>query len=235
MFFDEYPDFFETSETSPRPWRLNLRHEAIFAEHSDLFAGKSVLDIASHDGRWTLAALAAGATHVIGIEARGELVEISRRNLNKYEFDPGRWDFVQGDVFEEMAQQEFRVDTVLCLGFFYHTLRHSELWMRMRECHPAAIVIDTLIEPRNDGAFIRVATEHVARQGNAVQDPLTHGDRVLVGKPSKRALRRMARAYGYDLAGYSDWERLLRNHPDADGVGDYRDGRRITAVYRVAN
>ena len=56
-FFDAYPRFFETSQTSTQPWRLNLRHEAIFGDNAAAFPGARVLDIASHDGRWSLAAL----------------------------------------------------------------------------------------------------------------------------------------------------------------------------------
>src|SRR4051795_7628198 len=73
-FFERFPRFYETSETSSFPWRLNLRHEAIFGEDGDLFAGARVLDVASHDGRWSLAALEAGAASVLGIEARPDLV-----------------------------------------------------------------------------------------------------------------------------------------------------------------
>ena len=56
-FFDQYPRFYETSETFAYPSRLNLRHEAIFAENTDIFEGRRVLDIASHGGRWSFAAL----------------------------------------------------------------------------------------------------------------------------------------------------------------------------------
>src|SRR6476661_8939613 len=70
MFFDKYPRFYETSQTTATRGRLNLRYEAIFAENRDIFAGAKVLDIASHDGRWSLAALECGAASVIGIEAR---------------------------------------------------------------------------------------------------------------------------------------------------------------------
>ena len=68
--FDEFPRFYETSETFAYPNRLNLRHEAIFGENKEVFEGQRVLDIASHDGRWSFAALKAGATSVVGIEGR---------------------------------------------------------------------------------------------------------------------------------------------------------------------
>src|SRR3990170_6442773 len=56
-FFDQFPRFYETSQTFAYPSRLNLRHEAIFGENQDIFEGRRVLDIASHDGRWSFASL----------------------------------------------------------------------------------------------------------------------------------------------------------------------------------
>jgi len=78
-FFDQYPRFYDTSETFAYPSRLNLRHEAIFGENTDIFEGRRVLDIASHDGRWSFAALQAGAASVVGIEGRPELVASAGR------------------------------------------------------------------------------------------------------------------------------------------------------------
>src|SRR4249919_1385884 len=78
MFFDDYPRFAETSRTAASMDRLNLRYEAIFAENRDILDGARVLDIASHDGRWSLAALATGARSVVGVEARPGLVANAR-------------------------------------------------------------------------------------------------------------------------------------------------------------
>lgn len=69
-FFDPYAQFLTTSATSASPSRLNARHAAIIQGNLELFRGKRVLDIASHDGRWSFAALHAGAKHVTGIEIR---------------------------------------------------------------------------------------------------------------------------------------------------------------------
>ena len=45
----------------------------------------------------------------------------------------------------------------------------------------------------------------------------------------------MGKAYGYHLATLSDWEGLLRDNPQADGVGDYREGRRVTALVEATS
>jgi predicted nicotinamide N-methyase len=229
-FFDKFPQFYATSETSSSPWRLNLRHEAIITQHRSLFAGARVLDIASHDGRWSLAALEAGAASVVGIEARPELVDHAEVNLRIAGVDPSRYEFVRGDVFEVLARGEIRVDVVLCLGFLYHTLRYGELLTRIRDTGARHLVIDTEIH-RNPNRIIRLADEHIDRQGNAVADEYTYGTTVVTGRPSLSALRFLCGAHGFTMAGLSDWAGLLRDNPEADRVHDYRRGRRITARF----
>lgn len=230
-FFDGYPRFFETSETSAQPWRLNLRYEAIFGEHRAAFAGARVLDIASHDGRWTLAALRTGAVHVTGIEAKPELVAEAAANLGEYGVEPATIDLRTGDVFQVLALDPPQVDVVLCLGFFYHTLRYVELWKRIAQCSPRTVLIDTLVYQGSDDALVRITDEPVTRQGNAVADDFSSEHTVVTGRPTVRAMKVMARAYGYDLTGFSDWSALLRDNPGADGIGDYRAGRRVTVRF----
>ncbi len=46
MFFDENPEFLETSTTASDKERLNLRHLAIIEENADILRGSSVIDIA---------------------------------------------------------------------------------------------------------------------------------------------------------------------------------------------
>src|ERR671915_725288 len=104
MFFDAFPRFYESSNTGAYRGRLNLRYEAIFGENQDLFPGARVIDIASHDGRWSLAALKAGAAEVTGIEAREDLVRAALDNVGHYYNDTGRYEFIAGDVFEIMSE-----------------------------------------------------------------------------------------------------------------------------------
>ena len=147
-FFDDYPRFYETSRTTPYRDRLNLRYEAIFAENRDVFAGARVLDIASHDGRWSLAALKTGASHVVGIEARPELVANAEATFEHYGIVRDQYRFVAGDIFEAVADVDMRFDVVLCLGFLYHTLRYNELMSKISRLRPHHLIIDTEVIPR---------------------------------------------------------------------------------------
>ena len=49
---------------------MNERYEALFASNRDIFDGARVLDLATHDGRYSFAALKTGAAHVTGVEVR---------------------------------------------------------------------------------------------------------------------------------------------------------------------
>jgi 23S rRNA G2069 N7-methylase RlmK/C1962 C5-methylase RlmI len=99
-FFDQYDEFYATSRVGSHPNRMNRLYKAIIEANIDVIRGRTVLDIASHNGRWTFAALMAGARHVIGVEPRVHPVDAARRTLSRYGISENRYTFVLGDVFE---------------------------------------------------------------------------------------------------------------------------------------
>lgn len=193
-----------------------------------LFAGARVLDIASHDGRWSLAALEAGASHVTGVEARPDLVGNAEATFVVEGIEPTRYAFVTGDVFDVLAEPA-SYDLVLCLGFFYHTLRHLELLGRIRQTGARHVIIDTEVH-QSPERIMRIGMERTERQGNAVADLYTV-DRVVTGRPTLPALNLMLESQGFELDRVSDWDGLLRDNPAATGINDYRTGRRLTVTY----
>jgi len=228
-FFEKFPIFYLTSSTAATTARLNLRYEAIFGENRDIVAGASVLDLASHDGRWSLAALATGARSVTGIEARPELVKAATANLGAYGYREDRVRFVTGDVHEVMSRQDLAADVVLCLGFLYHTLRYNELLHEIRRTGARYLIIDTF-SPHMKGPVpnVNVLIEDADEEGKAAADSYTDGSSVLVGRPNLAAIRTMLGAYGYRVERLSDWDGLLRDNPGTDNCGDYANGSRIT-------
>jgi hypothetical protein len=228
-FFEQFPRFYVTSSTAPTTARLNLRYEAIVGENRDIFAGASVLDLASHDGRWSLAALATGARSVTGIEARPELVKAATENLGEYGYGADRARFVAGDVHEVLNTQDFDADVVLCLGFLYHTLRYNELLNGISRTGARHLIIDTF-SPHMMGPVpnVHVITEYADEEGKAAADTYTHGPSVLVGRPNLAAIQTMLGAYGYRAERLSDWAGLLRDNPTTEDFGDYANQKRIT-------
>ena len=219
----------EPSSTGLTTARLNLRYEAIFGENRDIFQGASVLDLASHDGRWSLAALATGARSVTGIEARPELVKAATENLAEYGYGADRVRFVTGDVHEVLGTQDFEADVVLCLGFLYHTLRYNELLHGICRTNAQYLIIDTF-SPHMMGpvANVNVITEDADERGKAAADTYTNGPSVLVGRPNLATIQIMLGAYGYRAERLSDWAGLLRDNPGTDNCGDYANRKRIT-------
>src|SRR5262245_5555061 len=125
-FFDEYPRFYSTSNTYPVPNRLNRRHRALIASNAAILRDASVLDIASHDGRWSFAAVKAGARRVIGIEARDHHLANARMAMKEYGIPEERYQFLKGDVHELLLTiPPESIDVVQCFGFFHETMRHT--------------------------------------------------------------------------------------------------------------
>ncbi|HWU76747.1 MAG TPA: class I SAM-dependent methyltransferase [Rhodanobacter sp.] len=241
-FFDQYPRFYATSQTSPLPHRLNGRHEAIITRNADQLIGKRVLDIASHDGRWSFAALQAGASHVIGIEPRAELIDNANQTFEYYGIDPAYHEFRCGDVFDRI--DDIKVDIVLCLGFYYHTIRHAELLDKIERTGAQLVIIDTEVTPWQDSSsttntndprivygnpyLIQLLRDPVDNQQMAATDSMTRDGHTLVGRPSRAAVEFMAHHYGYSSE-LHDWRSHLEQHPErASSMVDYAEGWRDT-------
>jgi hypothetical protein len=221
VFFDDYPLFYESSDTAASPVRLNLRHEAMITSNQDILAGARVLDLASHDGRWSFAALRAGAEHVIGVEARAGLVDAANKTFAEYGVPTQDYEFVQGDMFRILQERRFDVDVVMCLGFIYHTLRYGELFRGTK------IIL-------GDEPLVRLNVNRTKVQSHAAQDDVSYRDQTVAGWPSLPALKLILDVYGLAVEDHYDWPALLARHPKAGrAVRDYVTGNRVTLRCRA--
>lgn len=230
MFFDDNPEFLETSTTAADRDRLNLRHLAIIDAHRDLLNGARVLDIASHDGRWSYAALDAGAAHVIGVEGRPELVENAKRTIAAKGIDESRFSFIAGDAHDVLTQGVGQVDVAMCLGFMYHTLRYPELMAGIRATGAKHVIVDSMVLPNNPRPVVRITGEGTQGQALAVEDRFSHKGRSLIGIPSEEAIVTMLRVFGYKVVDRTDWQALIRKFPKVKTVKSYAEGKRVTLV-----
>lgn len=227
MFAEDYPRFMELSELTPKPERLNERYEAIFASNRDIFEGARVLDLASHDGRYSFAALKTGAAHVTGVEVRQALIDKAQATFASYGQDPDTYRFVCGDVFEVLAQQTFDVDVVLCLGYLYHTYRHTELMYRIHGLAPRHLIVDTIVVPGTQ-PYLRMVREPSSEDIlSAASDAYSVGQ-VLVAWPTVSALELLMSEYGFEIESMYDWKKRLAGRPPIAGLKNYAQGRRAT-------
>ena len=231
MFFNDYPRFTETSATASNKRRLALRHEALFGSNAEVFTGARVLDIASHDGRWSMAALQAGAAHVTGIEANSELVKSAQETFRHYDVSSDSYRFIDDDIFDVLGDpqgHDVDVDVVMCLGFIYHTLRYQELFSGARALNPRHFLVDTAVIV-HDEAMVKLRAEDVGKESSGLDHTFTRAGRLITGRPSVSALEMLLETHGFTVVDRFDWNGFLeRDHPNAKAVRSYREGRRVT-------
>lgn len=234
MFFDDFPAFLETSSTASDARRLGWRHRFMIEDNADLLVGKRVLDLASHDGRWSFAALKAGASHVTGIEFRPELVASAHATFRQYGMDPSSYRFLSGDLFELLRDPKamgVEVDLVLCLGFMYHTLRYTELLTGWRRLGAEHVLLDTGVI-LGEQARVQLNLEPTEKQSNAGDTGESHAYEgvLLTGRPTAAAVEYMLDGYGFDVVRRAPWQTHPFRTPRLDHVVQYTSGRRVTWV-----
>jgi hypothetical protein len=224
-FFDSYPRFYQTSAVGAAPNRLHWRHRALIEANLDCIQGKTILDLASHDGRWSFAALKAGAAHATGIEARPHLAARARETFLAYEVPASQYSFINGDVYSHLGEiLPDSIDTVFCFGFFYHTMHHQWLLKSLAALRPANLILDTRISLSAD-PVIEVRFENPDNDQAVVAAPGDAWRTSLVGHPSRRAIEMMLDNFGFSFR-YFDW--MAEPIDDWDRIEDYRDGLRVT-------
>ncbi|MGZ5400404.1 MAG: hypothetical protein ACXWDM_10360, partial [Nocardioides sp.] len=190
MFFDEYPRFLDTSSTASNKKRLRMRHHAIFGSHAEIFPGARVLDIASHDARWSMAALHAGAAHTTGIEANRDLLKAAEETFQHYDVAPDTYRFINDDVFDVLGDplaHELDVDLVMCIGFIYHTLRYQDLFAGVRALNPRYFLVDTAVILAEQ-PMVKLFSEDVSKESSGLDHTFTREGRLITGRPSIPAL-----------------------------------------------
>lgn len=225
-FFDNFPDFQETSKTATKLNRLNMRYKAIIENNEHIISGSSILDIASHDGRWSFAALKNGASHVTGIEGRSHLVENANSIMKKYSIPDHKYNFKVGDIHKEiLTLKPNTIDIVFCLGFFYHTIHNYFLLSEIKRLNPRYLILDTFIDPSTD-SIIRVKLDDITNEANAIQNQ-QETSHVLVGFPSMPTLELMLKNLGFSFT-YFNWHE--KNILNWTYLGDYYKKIRITLL-----
>jgi len=203
--------------------RLNERFKTFMQPIAGRFEDKRVLDLASHDGRWSFAALHMGAERVTGIEFRQSTMDKSHFILKGDMAE--RSHFINGNIFDVMPQllaEGEKFDIVLCLGIFYHIMDHHRLVRLMTAFAPELIVMDTTLVDK-EGAFIRL---HKEKADSHLTGAPEDADRksVLIGTPSRQGMEMMANDFGYGMT-YVPWKKPLFGK--VDGLGDYYAANKV--------
>lgn len=216
-FFDAYPGFLETSETGRVLDRLNARYRMLVHDLRHLYEGARVLDLASHDGRFTWAVLDAGAASVVGIEHKAHLVATAQAHLRDLGADPERYRFLAGDLYDCIAQIG-PVDVVTCFGILYHLPDHVRLFDAIAGLEPRHVVVDTLISQLPGPVLELRSTD-----GTAPPPPGAS----LEAYPTREALAAMLSSFGWTWREL-DW--IGSGMAASSQSTDYRTGNRVSFV-----
>jgi hypothetical protein len=115
----------------------------------------------------------------------------------------------------------------LCLGYLYHTYRHTELMYRLHELAPRHLIVDTIVVPGTQ-PYLRVVQEPSSEDIlSAAQDAYAVGQ-VLVAWPTVPALELLLSSYGFEIESMYDWKSRLAGRPPIPGLKNYAQGRRAT-------
>ncbi|WDE09257.1 class I SAM-dependent methyltransferase [Thalassomonas viridans] len=126
--------------------RLNWRANVLLGQNKQYFKGKRVLDLASHDGRFSYAALQTGAEYVKGVEGRPESVDKANENMRSLGIPAEKYDFEAGDLVEYLAGvQPGEFDVILCFGVFSHLIYQFEVIKEIKRINPDLFILDTWI------------------------------------------------------------------------------------------
>jgi hypothetical protein len=215
-FFEQFPRFVETSETGPWLDRLNARYVALIHSNREIIAGARVLDLASHDGRFSFAALQNGAQSVIGIEHEPHLVRTANENMALHGVATDRYEFLLGDMFDLIPSLQPPCDVVFCFGILYHINDHMRLLQTIAEHAPQTLIIDSNLS-------------HIERAAIELRAPFAGSPppvgAQLEGWPSKAGLDAMLASFGWTFD-YFDWPGS--GLVESPKLQDYRTGRRAT-------
>jgi hypothetical protein len=223
-FCSLYPRFLETTETKRSRSRLDARWRAIIFWNRSILKDRRIIDLGCHDGRWSFAALKAGASDVLGVEGRSHLVEKAFDNFRFYGVPVEKYRFITGDAVEALlGMKAGSIEVMMCLGFFYHTMEHMRLLLEARRIGVEYLIIDTSISPSAD-PIVALTFEPVEDTRNSIDYGRMGKSKVLVGAPSRSGLVAMLDYAGYEVE-FFDWQQ--------NGVVDWADLNDYATHHRV--
>jgi hypothetical protein len=203
--------------------RLNERHKRIIDANIDAIADKTVIDLAASNGRWSYAAIRAGAKNVLSIEGRPDRADQAREYFDQLGV-ADRIDADTGDMYAWLqSKSKVDVDTVFCLGIFYHVMDHYMLIRLIADLRPRSIIIDSGFV-RSFRNSVRIISENPNLYSNALS---VHDgqSKEVVGVVSLGLMIQMAWNIGYNC------RPVLWDTADIQNktcVHDYITGRRFT-------
>jgi SAM-dependent methyltransferase len=123
---------------------LNSRIEVLLGKNQDCIRGKRILDIGSHIGTFSYAALKFGAKFVHGIDTESKTVERCQDLFRQHDVPSADYRFEVADVTELLNNlPENFYDTIFCFGTLYYLDEPLTLLRQMNRVASEAVLLDT--------------------------------------------------------------------------------------------
>lgn len=123
---------------------LNGRVDILLARNADVIRDCRVLDLASHMGTLSYAALELGARQIHGVDTEEAMVRKGEDLFRRMQVSPDAYRFEVKDVFEFLeACEPDSFDTVLCFGLLYYVMEPYRLLEQMARVARRCILLDT--------------------------------------------------------------------------------------------
>jgi SAM-dependent methyltransferase len=205
--------------------RINWRCDILLTRNRQCIENKRVLDIASHDGKFTYALLKLGARTATGVEGRSDLVRDARSNFSKLDLDA---EFITSDIFEYLPRITPKTfDTICCFGFYYHTTKQDELVREFSRLQPTYVILDSNV---TRDVLDRPYYEEIRESPFSKVKTIDPSGVVLM--PNKLAIEEKFSEYGFKSRDLT-WENCgIRDWSDRT-LNQYRVGERVSHLFEL--
>ena len=191
--------------------RLRRRYDVILAGNRDLFFNARVLDVMSSQGFWTLAALDAGAAHVVGVEPASTLVETANKYFAKNDIRSNSYQCVNSELFSALENFEpGSFDLIFC----HDSLEQydiSRFFMHVKRLRPKQLILDTGMVS-GEGALVRFS---LSVDG-------------IIGYPNHQLIMFLCDTFGFKWR-LVDWR--AQGISDWTGIHEYERDHRRTYIF----
>lgn len=149
-YFPEDSPFLKEDSRSKRwaiPYHyecLNGRVDTLLARHVEVIRDCRVLDLASHMGTLSYAALQLGAQQVHGVDTEDSMIHKAEDLFRRMQVAPDSYRFEVKDAFEFLESCEpDSYDTILCFGLMYYVMEPFRLLKLMARASKRCLLLDT--------------------------------------------------------------------------------------------
>jgi hypothetical protein len=217
-FFDRYDRFGSGGEAI----RSRHRYEAIVTSNYELFRDARVLNFHSGDGRWCMAALDAGAAHVVGVDSSRKAAETSRSTFIEYGVPAETYQFIDADIDATLKTMNAGAfDLVICQQSFEQS-DPRVIFSHFYRLAPKHVILDIPIS-RGDGPIVRF--DFKMRDGSAPKGTRRHG--AIIASPNHELIVFLCEYFQFEWRPI-DWQTM--GIDEWTGIHDYERGRRRTYV-----